>query len=84
MTAPEYNMDLTHCTDIITVQNNFQQFETHVLQQVQAALNSFQQFMGSQADRQKAMYSDISGVASNIPADFEVCSYRPGQHESFD
>lgn len=57
--------------DIIAVQNNFQQFESHVLTNFQAVLNSFNQFMSGQADRQKAMYGDMAATASNIPVDFE-------------
>lgn len=57
--------------DLIAVQNSFQQFESHVLTTVQSALNSYNQFMSNQADRQKAMYGDIAATASNIPLDFE-------------
>ena len=57
--------------DILAVQDSFKQFETHVIAQVQAALNAFQQFMASQADRQKAIYGDISQTSSAIPPDFE-------------
>lgn len=57
--------------DIIAVQDNFKQFEAHVVAQVQATINSFQQFMASQADRQKAIYGDVARTAANIPHDFE-------------
>jgi hypothetical protein len=57
--------------DTLAVQGSFQQFEAHVLTTVQAALNSFQQFMGGQCDRQKAMYGDIASTAQNMPLDFE-------------
>lgn len=62
--------------DIIAVQNSFQQFEAHILTTIQTALNSLNQFMGSQADRQKAMFGDIAATASNIPLDFEWNSFR--------
>jgi hypothetical protein len=62
--------------DIIAVQNNFQQFEAHVLTTIQTALNSLNQFMSGQADRQKAMFGDIAATASNIPLDFEWNSFR--------
>jgi hypothetical protein len=62
--------------DTIAVQNNFQQFEAHVLTTVQTALNSFNQFMSGQAERQKAMYGDIAATASNIPLDFEWNGFR--------
>lgn len=57
--------------DTLSVQNSFQQFEAHVLTTVQAALNSFQQFMSGQCDRQKAMYGDIASTAQQIPLDSE-------------
>jgi len=53
------------------VQNQFQQFEAHILQTVQSALSQFLQFMGGQADRHRAMYGDIVSTAQNIPLDFE-------------
>ncbi|KAI9926881.1 hypothetical protein ASPWEDRAFT_121367 [Aspergillus wentii DTO 134E9] len=61
--------------DILAVQNNFQQFESHVLQTVQGALDQFFQFMGGQADRQRAMYADILGSAQKIPPDFEWVNF---------
>ena len=57
--------------DTLSVQSSFQQFEAHVLTTIQAALNSFQQFMCGQCDRQKAMYGDIAGTAQKMPLDFE-------------
>ncbi|EXJ76441.1 uncharacterized protein A1O5_00949 [Cladophialophora psammophila CBS 110553] len=57
--------------DLIAVQNSFAKFESHVVQTVQTALNSYNQFMSGQADRQKAMFGDIASTASNIPLDFE-------------
>jgi hypothetical protein len=57
--------------DLLSVQDSFKQFEAHVITTVQNALNSFNQIMGGQADRQKAMYGDIAGTAQKIPPDFE-------------
>ena len=57
--------------DLIAVQNSFQIFESHIIQTIQQALTSFLQIVGAQADRQKAMYSDIVGTAQRIPPDFE-------------
>ncbi|ETN39555.1 uncharacterized protein HMPREF1541_05781 [Cyphellophora europaea CBS 101466] len=62
--------------DVIAVQNSFQQFEAHVVTTLQTALNSFNQFMSGQADRQKAMFGDIASTASNIPLDFEWNGFR--------
>jgi hypothetical protein len=57
--------------DLLSVQDSFKQFEAHVIATVQNALNSFNQIMGGQADRQKAMYGDIAGTAQRIPPEFE-------------
>ncbi|KAJ5671771.1 hypothetical protein N7507_000898 [Penicillium longicatenatum] len=64
-----------HRQDILTVQNSFQQFEAHVLQTVQAALEQFHQIMGGQLDRQRAMYADVLGAAQRIPPDFEWINF---------
>ena len=42
-----------------------------MVQTIQQALGAFHQYAGSQADRQKAMYSDITATAQRIPPDFE-------------
>ncbi len=57
--------------DLIAVQNSFAQFEAHILQTIQTAINSYNQFLSGQADRQKAMFGDIAAATSNIPLDFE-------------
>lgn len=57
--------------DIVAVQNSFQQFEAHIVTTVQTALNSYNQFMSGQAERQKAMFGDVAATATNIPLDFE-------------
>lgn len=61
----------SHRSDLISIQNNFQQFENHVVATVQSGLNSFNQYMSSQHDRSKAMYGDIAGTAANIDPNFE-------------
>lgn len=62
--------------DIIAVQNSFQQFEAHVITTIQTAVNSYNQFMSGQADRQKAMFGDIAATVSNVPLDFEWNGFR--------
>lgn len=64
-----------HRNDILAIQNSFAQFEAHVLQTIQGALDQFFQFMGGQLDRQRAMYADILGTAQLIPADFEWMNF---------
>ncbi|KAJ5899546.1 hypothetical protein N7495_004290 [Penicillium taxi] len=64
-----------HRQDILVVQNSFQEFEAHVLETVQGALDQFFQLMNGQLDRQRAMYTDILGNAKRIPADFEWVNF---------
>ncbi|KAL4972753.1 hypothetical protein BDW66DRAFT_143620 [Aspergillus desertorum] len=61
--------------EIITVQNNFQQFEAHVLQAIQAAMEQLVVFITGQTERQKTLYSDILGNLQRIPAEFEWVNF---------
>ncbi|KAL4792454.1 hypothetical protein BDV19DRAFT_368512 [Aspergillus venezuelensis] len=62
-------------SEIIAVQNNFQQFEAHVLQVVQAAMEQLVIFITGQSDRHKSMYSDILGNLQRIPPEFEWVNF---------
>jgi len=64
-----------HRNDILAVQESFQQFEAHVLQTVQGAMDQFFLYMGGQLDRQRAMYADILSTAQRIPPDFEWVNF---------
>jgi len=57
--------------DLISVQNNFGQFEAHIIEVIQSALASFNQFVGGQAQKEQQLYSDILGTAQCIPSNFE-------------
>jgi hypothetical protein len=57
--------------DLLAVQDSFQQFEAHVIQTIQQAMAAFYQIVGGQAERQKAMYTDMFQTTQNIPRDFE-------------
>ncbi|PWY78328.1 PH domain protein, partial [Aspergillus heteromorphus CBS 117.55] len=61
--------------DLIVVQNNFQQFEAHVLQTVQAAMEQFVTYMGGQLDRHRAMYTDMLSVGQRVPPEFEWVNF---------
>lgn len=61
--------------DVLAVQNSFQQFEAHVLQTIQGSLDQFFQVVGSQLDRQRAMYSEILANFQRIPPDFEWVNF---------
>lgn len=55
--------------ELLNVQTQMQQFEAHILQTVQQAMNLFYQYVGAQADRQKSLYGDIVGMLSMIFSD---------------
>jgi hypothetical protein len=57
--------------DLISVQQNFAQFETHIIEVIQTTLGSFNQFVGGQAQKVEQLYTDMLGTAQAIPANFE-------------
>ena len=57
--------------DLLAVQDSFQQFEAHIIQTFQKAMEAFLQFVGGQSERQKVMYSDMIATTQRIPPDFE-------------
>jgi hypothetical protein len=57
--------------DLISVQNNFAQFEAHIIEVIQTALGSFNQFVGGQAQKTEQLYADMLGNATAVPPDFE-------------
>ena len=57
--------------DLISVQDQFAAFESHIIQTFQQAMQAFIQAVGGQSERQKAMYSDVVATTQNIPLDFE-------------
>ncbi|MBA7489664.1 hypothetical protein ES702_00198 [subsurface metagenome] len=61
----------SHRSDLITIQNNFQQFENHVVATIQSGLSTFNQYMASSHDRSKTMYGDIASNAASIDPNFE-------------
>lgn len=60
-----------HRNDLIAVQNNFQSFEAHVIGVIQQTMEAFNQYAGGQAEKTRALYSDMLGAAQRIPPDFE-------------
>jgi hypothetical protein len=57
--------------DLISVQNNFAAFEHHIIEVIQQAMASFNQFVGGQAQRDQSMYADMLATVQRIPPDFE-------------
>ena len=57
--------------DMLAVQNEFGQFEAHVLHSLQQGIQQFNQVMAHSADQQRNMYGDMAATSSRIPPDFE-------------
>jgi len=57
--------------DLIAVQNNFAQFEHHVVEVLQQAMMSFNQFVAGQAQKQQELYGDMLATAQRVPGGFE-------------
>ncbi|KAL7622340.1 hypothetical protein AAE478_007844 [Parahypoxylon ruwenzoriense] len=60
-----------HRNDLINIQDGFKDFEAHVLQVVQQAMEALNQVAGGQAEKTRALYTDMLGAAQRIPSDFE-------------
>ncbi|KAI0836265.1 hypothetical protein F5Y06DRAFT_105985 [Hypoxylon sp. FL0890] len=60
-----------HRNDLISVQDGFKDFEAHVIQVIQQAIDALNQVAGGQAEKIRALYTDILGAAQRIPPDFE-------------
>ncbi|KAE8453470.1 hypothetical protein EG329_010331 [Mollisiaceae sp. DMI_Dod_QoI] len=57
--------------DLISVQQNFAQFEAHIIEVIQQALASFNQFVGGQAQKVQQLYADMLATAQRVPPDME-------------
>ncbi|KAK8157745.1 PH domain-containing protein [Phyllosticta citrichinensis] len=57
--------------DLLAVQNNFAQFEAHILQTFQTGMGQFNTVINTQMEQSKAMYADIVGTCQCIPGNFE-------------
>ncbi|KAI1101754.1 hypothetical protein F4804DRAFT_343749 [Jackrogersella minutella] len=60
-----------HRNDLINVQDSFKAFEAHVIETVQQAMDALNQVAGGQAEKTRALYTDMLGAAQRIPPDFE-------------
>ncbi|KAI1435422.1 PH domain-containing protein [Xylaria sp. CBS 124048] len=60
-----------HNNDLIHVQEGFQAFEAHVVQVIQEAMEAFNQVVGGQAEKTRALYADMLAAAQHIPGDME-------------
>lgn len=64
-----------HSNDLISVQNNFQTFEAHVLSTIQQAMQSFAQISGGQSEKITALHNDMLGTIQCVPKEFEWVNF---------
>ncbi|KAJ4150604.1 hypothetical protein LMH87_011346 [Akanthomyces muscarius] len=64
-----------HTNDLISVQNNFEMFEGHIIEVLQEAVGAFTQLSGGQADKIRALHNDILGTIQCVPKGFEWANF---------
>lgn len=64
-----------HHNDLIAVQNNFATFEGHVVEVIQQAMEAFTHLAGGQADKTRALHSDMLSSIQNVPPEFEWANF---------
>ncbi|KAL6897114.1 hypothetical protein GGI43DRAFT_107830 [Trichoderma evansii] len=64
-----------HHNDLVSVQNNFRTFESHILEVVQQAMEAFTQLAGGQGEKIRALHNDMLGTAQCIPREFEWANF---------
>ncbi|KAH6663617.1 PH domain-containing protein [Plectosphaerella plurivora] len=57
--------------DLIAVQTNFKQFEAHVIEVIQQAMESFTLLAGGQGEKTRALHYDMLQAVQRVPPDFE-------------
>lgn len=57
--------------DLIAVQQNFQQFEAHVVETVQQAMEAFNSHAGGQAEKTRQLIADMTSTMQKVPVDAE-------------
>lgn len=57
--------------DLIAVQANFEQFESHVVMTMQQAMEAFNTHAGSQAEKTRQLVADMTSTAQNIQPNSE-------------
>jgi hypothetical protein len=60
-----------HKNDLIAVQKNFVQFEAHIIEVMQQAMMTFNQYVSGQAQKTQLIYADMVGQGAQIAPDFE-------------
>ncbi|KAG4028355.1 hypothetical protein MFRU_022g00750 [Monilinia fructicola] len=61
----------TNRHDLIQVQNNFAQFESHIIEIIQQTMMSFTQIVTSQSQREQTLWADILNNCQGVPTNLE-------------
>lgn len=61
--------------DLIAVQENFGQFEAHIIKTFQQGMGQFYQAVGNQADQQKHLYGNMVETTQRVDPSFEWRSF---------
>ncbi|TGO39203.1 hypothetical protein BHYA_0058g00140 [Botrytis hyacinthi] len=61
----------TNRHDLIQVQNNFAQFEAHVIEIIQQTMMSFTQIVTSQSQKEQTLFADMLNTCQEVPANLE-------------
>lgn len=57
--------------DMIQIQNNFAQFESHIIETIQQGMAQFNQVTSNQAEQNRTMYGDMAANAQQMRPNFE-------------
>ncbi|KAI0998780.1 hypothetical protein K3495_g9416 [Podosphaera aphanis] len=60
-----------HRNELVGLQNNFRQYEQHIVEVIQESMSALNQTMIAQSHRHQELYSDMVGTALATPLDFE-------------
>jgi hypothetical protein len=60
-----------HRNETLAVQNNFEDFERHIIRVMQQAIEAFVRLAGGQGEKARSLHSDMLGAIQRVPPDFE-------------
>ena len=60
-----------HRNETLAVQNNFEDFERHVVGVLQQAIEAFVRLAAGQGEKARSLHSDMLGAIQRVPPDFE-------------
>ncbi|VUC38002.1 unnamed protein product [Clonostachys rosea] len=64
-----------HHNDLVVVQHNFATFEARIISIIQQAMEQFTTICGGQADKTRALHTDMLNAIQHVPAEFEWANF---------